>query len=370
MFNTIQFKEKYIRNMIPGYRKEDFEIAANLPKEFKLDIPLIIQEDKHLCGSACVQMINQFFNLPFKSQLQIANEAGWSDWNSFNHSTFKEKMIIYFMNNGILPSNYYPQAFIAPALNSGIEATKLIRENPDVIDDISFEFFKTYLVKTQKPLIIRIHFDQTFYNMTENMINKIDNSGHCMLLTGFDENGFYFNDPWDKNWGGDAGGKDYYLPGITIVSYPCVNYSRSFALLPTELFACFEPIQDSVTQNKELELNSIIEWPGIKNITLDKPYITNFSLTLECGGDIEIIGSNNQNLNVNFVAGDILIVKWRIRTGMQLDSHSIKLQIDATMVYPAVPWENLPANSSILHIQSENRICVFEESYLQNAGLY
>ena len=36
MFNTIQFKEKYIRNMIPGYRKEDFEIAANLPKEFNL----------------------------------------------------------------------------------------------------------------------------------------------------------------------------------------------------------------------------------------------------------------------------------------------------------------------------------------------
>lgn len=368
--------EKYIRSFFPDFSDDDHEILKNLPDKFILEsVPYVKQEDKYLSGSAVAQMLFQFYGIPSSpnsTQNNIAINAGWDNYNNFTHVTFKENFSKYIITQGLLSSDYYPQHFIARKLGDGLQATKFIRENSDFISKFDFQLFRLFLYKLRRPLKIRLHFNEDHYPMPEDMLQKIDMSGHCALIVGYDSDGFIFHDPWDRDsWGGTRGG------AFTVISYEelmyrfqMVNYSLEAPDPNGTLIVKIPVVQDAVVNNSTIVVKAILEWPGVKGYSLNGIHVNNITASITVGGDLQVHGGvNNIQANQILVPGDYIEVEWQIDTGAGLGSYPIYVTFNGNYVYPAIPWENLTELDYPVSFSAKSRLCVFDSNYLVIAGI-
>lgn len=178
-------------------------LSQQLPEELRLDVPYIHADEPHLSGAAVAQMLARFHELDVRwTQSQIADTAGWA-LTDYDHSTFREKLDRILANAGLLVSSYYPAAHVARAVGNGLEATRIIRRNYPAFQERDYEFFRALLSEAKSPLVARVHFTTAHYPMSEEMAEKLDMSGHCVLIVGYDRTGFIIHDPWRVDeWGG------------------------------------------------------------------------------------------------------------------------------------------------------------------------
>lgn len=372
MNHFISKKQKIVRSYLPNLSDEDYNLINNLPDNYVLQVPYIMQEDKHLCGSAVVQMMLGYQGLNFPSQSDIANSAGWNDWQTFNHATFKEKLVVYLLNQGQLPVNYYPQMYVATKMQNGIEATKFIRSNSDLFNNYDYSFFKAQIVKTKSPLIFRIHFTDDIYPMDENMMIKYDNSGHCLLMIGYDNDGFIFHDPWNKSlWGGSGGGEYLRISYDRLMyEFALVNYSLDSPIGTGGLKCRILPPQQAVITNSEIELVSEVNWPSLESLFGNKPNLQNLSMKLTVGNGFTIIGSDTFNYTGELCPGQTIYGSWKLSTNNLVGSYPVSIELNADASYPEIPWESIPPTSVVYSKSYKNRICIFDEQYLLVAGVF
>ena len=116
------------------------------------------QRDPYFCGQASIQMVLQMIQGKYVSQFRLHNEMNFIP--------------------GAGTRNIY---MVGPFMNRDIE---IIRNGPFS----SQEHLRKSIEKGQYS-IINIRFD------TESR------SAHYVLVTGFNETGFFVNDPWPEEWG-------------------------------------------------------------------------------------------------------------------------------------------------------------------------
>lgn len=365
-------KKRDIKKFFPKIPKEDKILINNLPESFIIeDVPYIKQEDKHLSGSAVYQMLRSFDGEKSPTQKMIAKEGGWEDYKKFNHATYKENFEHFLIKNGKPSYHFYPANYIATELNDGIEATQIIRSNSELISSIDFKVFKALLVKIGRPQMVRLHFSIDIYPMEEEMAKYVDMAGHCALLIGYDNEGFIFNDPWDKEkWGGTRGGKEIKISYHELTNlYQMVNYSkenndpngRVFAEIPTPSEVCLT--------NDHITLNTKLIWEGILGYSLIGIKINNITIELKTDDNLKVIGHNPIKISEELYPGGIINTNWKIKTGRESLSHSVQVIYTVDYHYPEIPWEKLKAIKKKFTFKTRNRVCLFNPSYLINAGI-
>lgn len=365
-------KKKEIKKFFSKIPKHDREIIKNLPARFLIkDVPYIKQEDKHLSGSAVYQMLMSFDGEKSPSQKEIAKQAGWDDVKKFNHATFKENFEHFLIKNDIPSYHYYPANFIATKLNNGIEATQIIRANSKIISNIDFKIFKAFLVKIQRPQIVRLHFSTDIYPMEEGLAKYIDMAGHCALLIGYDEEGFIFNDPWDvEAWGGTRGGKEVKIKYHELINiFQLVNYSKENTFPNGRVMSEIPTPTEVCLTNDHITLISKLKWEGILGYSLIGIKIDNITVELKTDNNLTVIGENPIKLNEKLKPGSEITTKWTLKTGDLALSHPVEAIYNIDYHYPETPWEGLKAIKKKFTFSSKNRVCLFDPNYLIKAGI-
>lgn len=331
-----------VLDRLPKLDNTEKKIIEELPKTYKIDVPFITQEQKHWSGAAAIQMLSTFHGIKPDTQEQIVRDAQWTDWEAFHHGTFSEQLARYVVQKGFLFTDYYPARYIANYEVDGIEATDFIRTNLDYITDIDFQFFKALLVASATPLLIRLHITTQLYPMPEPQASKIDISGHCVLIVGYDESGFIVHDPWNKDqWGGKAGGPSTHIEYeyFSMMRPPC-NGCCDLAIIVNKLNAFFLALDESVYTGKEFTLFLKCEWPGISGL-LDNVYsLSNLKAVLEVGGSLTSVSSATQEVNGQIHGGQDVTFAWRIKAGNQEASSPVDAEISGSIRIPVFPWEN------------------------------
>src|SRR4051812_48512734 len=87
-----------ITHLLPKLTMSEWEFVKNLPREFRLDVPYVQQEQPHWCGAACAQMILGFHGLPAPSQQEIARACGWDDVNEIRYESFSEGLAQHLLS--------------------------------------------------------------------------------------------------------------------------------------------------------------------------------------------------------------------------------------------------------------------------------
>ena len=229
--------EDQVAQMLPKLSGGDLKTAEQLPDTFLIDVPYFSQTDRHYCGAACIQMLQSYYGHPVLSQEHISYYAGWRNWRLINHESFSEDFDRFCARINLLPATYYPGAFILPEFATGPEGGDFILTNRERVSEIDFAFFKTLLLSINGPVFYRIHFTTDEYPMDEDMAQRLDNSGHCLLMVGWNKRGFLFHDPWDVAlWGGKRGGPAVEIPYETLIrARPLVNCCKegSHGVIPS-----------------------------------------------------------------------------------------------------------------------------------------
>ena len=120
------------------------------------------QKDPYFCGQASVQMAIQMIQGRFVSQFRLQNEMSFIP----GAGTRNIHMVKPFQNRGI--------EIVRIGLLSNLEHLR------DSVDAGHYS-------------IINIRFDES------------KNSGHYVLVTGYNETGFFVHDPWPESWGEPVG---------------------------------------------------------------------------------------------------------------------------------------------------------------------
>lgn len=368
--------QESIRNkaleMLPKLSKEESHILDNLPPHFKIDAPFFKQTEKHLCGAACVQMLQAFYGDAVTDQRSIANIANWNNWKYFNHESFAEDFDRVMARLNFLPSRYYPGAFVLPRYKTGAEGADFIVENREIFADLDFSFFKALLIKLKSPLLCRIHFVTEEYPMPEDMVEKIDNSGHCLLMVGYDENGFIFHDPWDKSqWGGIRGGE------YTNISYhfltnirPLVNCCKEQTEPFTKIESWFEIPRKAVMQGRVIDLVLNVRWPGLEGILSKSAPASDLSAFLRVPSKISCLNSPlSKAKSSTFNVGSTHQFAWSIDLGQNTGSYEIDASISCSLDIPAYGWEQHAKKEIItIHSRAITRLDVKSEEWFNKYG--
>jgi hypothetical protein len=340
--------------MLPQLTTEERNILDSLPLSFRIEAPYFKQTEKHFCGAACVQMLQAFYGDPVMDQLSIANIADWNNWKYFNHETFAEDFDRVMARLNFLTSRYYPGAFVLPRYETGAEGADFIVENRELFADLDFSFFKALLIKLKSPLLCRIHFVTVEYPMPEEMIKRLDNSGHCLLMVGYDEDGFIFHDPWDKSmWGGIRGGE------YTNISYhflknirPLVNCCKESIDPGTKLVSWFELPRKAVIQGRTIDLVLNVEWPGLPGILSRCAPAHSLSANLIIPEGISCLSAQIvQAQSQTFTPGSLHQFSWSIELGNYVGSYEIDAAVSCSLSIPARSWE-LHAKDETITIRS------------------
>lgn len=346
--------QKQALSMLPQLSSDERAFLNNLPNKYCLEVPYFKQTEKHFCGAACVQMAQAFFSDPVIDQKALAYLAGWSDWRHFNHETFAEDFERLIARLNFLPARYYPGAFVLSNFETGAEGADFIVGNRELFADIDFSYFKALLCNSRTPLMCRVHFVSSEYPMPEEMIQKIDNSGHSLLMVGFDEQGFIFHDPWDlEAWGGLRGGP------YTKISYdflkhirPLVNCCKESVEPITKINSYFEIPRQAVIQGRTIDVVLNVEWPGLTNILIKSAPASDLSAILYGPKGLKLNSTATQRcLNQEFRAGSSEQLKWTIDLGDQVGSFEIDAAISCSLRIPAYLWEE-HAKDEVITIKS------------------
>jgi hypothetical protein len=360
---------KQIRGFLPPLTGDEENFIANLPSTFQLEVPYIKQEQKHWSGAACLQMLLQFYGFPLIPQEEIVRDAGWSDWHNFGHSTFKEKLLDYAIKQGFLVSQYYPALYVASALRDGYAATDFIRSNTVNFCSVDFEYFKALLVSRNAPSYVRLHFTKDDYPMDEPMIEKLDMSGHCVLLVGYDSEGFIYHDPWNSDlWGGKGGGAYIHKPYKELID-PAkhVNYSLDFIGNVDCLQAKFLGVKESVYAEKEITITVECSWSGLTGVCGDWYALTELSAQLSVGRTFTCTESRQQKAEISkLVPGQSVSFSWKVNVGKEEGSFPVDVEVAGSITTPVIPWEDHGNGvTSKVAAKAHSRVCVFNKEIFQ-----
>lgn len=325
---------------------------------------------------ACKSFALCRYGVSIGTQTAIATAAGWSTWSSYTHKTYKEMFSRYLVDIGLWTAQYYPMSFVATKMGSGIEATKFIRANAEYFSAFDFNLFKAMVLKRRAPVKLRVHFTTREYPMTSAMAEKIDMTGHCVLLVGWNELGFVVHDPWDRAaWGGTRGGAYLTIP------YDELKYSLSFVNYTLEEAEPIEPpdrikaivykAPEVVTYGSTITVEAEWSWPGIKNYSLKGICVRDISVTLAVGGGATIVGSPTIILpaGTKLIPGGNVRARWSVIVPTTTGSYHSDVTFEGTFVYPAIPWESLTEKTAPVSQVAMNRFCVFDPTYLASAGI-
>lgn len=368
----IDSPEYQLARMLPQLSEEEKQFIAKLPSTYILkDVPFFLQEEKHWSGAAVVQMLVKYLGRETDSQEKIIKEADWADFHTFDHSTFREKISRYFLGKGFLYSQYYPAGYIAPAIGDGIRATDFIRANSKLIAETDFAFFQALLVSRKKPLIARLHFTHLQYPMSAEMIQRVDVSGHCVLIVGYNEEGFIIHDPWNKKkWGGTGGGA-YTLQSydILILERQFVDASYDYVGAIDDLEGCIPIAKEAVYEGKNISLEVVVKWPGITGILGSWYHMQDISVELEAEKPMKVLGKAKRSVAEALLPGKEIKLKWQISVGDKEGSYGVSARIKGNIHSPLIPWEEHSEKITGKIISTAvNRICVFKKEFLQKFG--
>ena len=366
-----QVRQKAL-GMLPKLSNEETLILENLPQSRKIDAPYFKQSEKHLCGAACVQMLQAYHGDPITDQKSIAYIANWQDWRRFNHESFAEDFDRVMARLNFLPSRYYPGAFVLPRYETGAEGADFIVENREIFAEIDFSFFKALLVKLKTPLLCRVHFVSEEYPMPDAMIEKIDNSGHCLLMIGYDDDGFIFHDPWDKEqWGGVRGGENtkisyHFLQNIR----PLVNCCKEQIEPYSKLLSWFEIPRRAVMQGRKIDLVLNVAWPGLSGILSKTAPAHSLSAQIKVPKGVNCLSSTTiSSQSSKFTVGSTHQFVWSIDLGQDTGSYEIDAAISCSVTIPAYPWEQHAKEEVItVHSRAVTRLDVKSVEWFNKYG--
>src|SRR5262249_31477730 len=143
-----------------------------------------------------------------------AAKAGWELPRQLGHESFSENLMhVLLTEHSLLSAQYYPAGHIGPKIGNGVESTDFIRTNLPLLAPIDFMFFKAVLFSRKAPAFIRVPFSTHQYPMAEEVARYLDVAGHCMLLLGWDKEGFFLHDPWPASTAiAGRGGANVHIP--------------------------------------------------------------------------------------------------------------------------------------------------------------
>jgi hypothetical protein len=356
--------EEYVRSMFPPMSQEEASFMSNLPEKVELEVPFVYQEEKHWSGAAVVQMLHQYFGDPVESQRNLVATNSWNDWKEFDHSTFREKMASCMIKRNYLYSLYFPAKYIGPKIKDPIEASDFIRRNDQVIQKIDHEYMRGLLAATKVPLIVRLHFNEYDYPMNEEMIQRLDVSGHCVLFVGYDREGFIIHDPWNKNdWGGKRGGpycKIRYEDMFEGNPRP-VNQTYDYSGCANKLIVSIPPPKEIVFQERVITVRCKVEWPGMTGILGDFIKLSDINAKLTLSDNFSCLSDPNQKLD-ELIPGQKSFLEWKVNVGKMEGSFPVNVQVTCKITMPAVSWEkNSRGLITYLTAHGHTRIGVFEK---------
>ncbi len=358
------------QSFLPKLSEREQASLESLPAEFRLNVPYFIQEEVHWSGAAVVQMLRKFHEGIEVSQSLIAHEAGWNDWRTFTHETFKEDLLRYLAKRNYVPGCYYPGRYVLPNFDDGIQGADFIAQNYELVNQYGFEYFKALLVTMKAPVYVRLHFHTGWYPMSEAQARKIDSCGHAVLIVGYDEEGFIVHDPWDREkWGGTRGGEYRHIDYETMTDSPSVNCCLGLVATVRRLDARFEYPRFALCQNRDFELVLNVSLPGIDGIFSDIYPVTNVRANLLLEGGIESRDQLVQAASTGILSGGASSLSWGLTCGSQPGSYPVKAIVRATVKVPAFGWETNTADEFVtVETFAERRIDIKNVEWLNRYG--
>ena len=359
------------KSMLPKLSKEEEAFISDLPKEFKIDCPYFMQEKMHYSGAACVQMLSAFHGDPVPNQEDVAHSAGWDNWRFANHESLSEDLVRHMARRNFVPAIYYPGRHILPNFDVGIDGVDFISGNRDVMAEIDFSYFKALLVNSRSPMFVRLHFNTTQYPMPEEMAQKLDHTGHGVLIVGYNEEGFIINDPWNRDeWGGTRGGKD------TLITYfemrhegPAVNCCLDLIGSFTKPQAFIQVPPMAVYQERKLDLDLVIQSIGIPGIQSDIYCLENISVGLRVDDNLKSDSPLKIETSESLYPGKEVRIPISVTTGEKTGSFPIYARVQASLKIPAYKWEEL-GKEELITITTDvaTRIDVKDKEWLNRYG--
>jgi hypothetical protein len=316
---------------------------VDLPSEFMLDVPYYSQSQQHYSGAACIQMVSAFHGRPHKSQDDIMADLGVKDFRDIKHESF-EVLLSDFLarNTKLLPAHYSPAIHIAPKMGDGVAATDFIRGYPQTIYIAEHDFyvFKRILTVRQAPLVARIHFTTEKYPMTEDIAQYLDITGHCLLITEYNGDGFFVHDPWDKaKFGGARGGPNCLISYAEIRDVaPLVNCSKDDIGFADQLGVYFEHLPKAVFPNRDIDGRLVLYWPGIEGVAAKRWYIKEVAARFYGAGAIKFQSSTVSMDDFELRPGQTRYVPYTLNTGDRLGSFQVSVEIKARLICPTFAW--------------------------------
>jgi hypothetical protein len=372
--SIIQNVPRALESMLPFFGKTgNFKTGTDLPMSFIIDVPFVKQESIHGCGAACARMLLKFFNKKDIAEKAILKDINCLEYNNVDHETYEEIISQWLLTNaGILSGFYSPASHINPIIKDGIIATDFIRTNYHTISKHDNLIFKNLLLETKTPQFIRLHFTTDQYPMKQEIARFMDVSGHSVLLVGYDEYGFIFNDPWDKEKnGGTRGGKNIHISyeeldkGRSIM----VNCSLQQTDVPSLIDAYFEHLPLATHRNRNVELELVIKWSGIKEIHCKRWHIDEAKIKIKSFGTLKF-NKIEFNHKINLIPGDEARITIPMNTGNELGSSEIELDINLIVLSPKFPWvKNDKPSKDIIPINVKYRVSVQSDEFFKLYGM-
>lgn len=362
-----------LQSMLPKLSAEEAAFIENLPSAFKIDCPNFVQEELHFSGAACVQMLCAFHGDAVPDQRDVASMAGWENWRFQNHESLSEDLVRHMARRNFIPAIYYPGRHVLPKFSVGTDGVDFISGNRDAMAEVDFSYFKALLVNSQAPLFIRVHFDTTMYPMPEEMAQRLDHTGHGVIIVGYDENGFIVNDPWNKAaWGGTRGGEESLITFHDLRhSSPAVNCCLDLVEQFSKPQAFFEVPHVAVFQNRDIDIDVVIQSIGISGIQSDIYALEDISVTLRFGDGLISRSPLRVKSADKLLPGTEVRLPIPITTGGRTGSFPIYARVQGTLNIPAYPWEEMGHTESITIFRDiATRIDIKDKEWLNRYGRY
>jgi Papain-like cysteine protease AvrRpt2 len=307
-----------------------------------INVPYVSQEREHYSGAACASMLGLFYQRNLPSQDVIMDILGARDYRNLKHETFEVLLSDFFAQHAqLLPAHYSPAIHIAPRMKDGIASTDFIRGIPQVryISRHDFYVFKRLLLARRAPLIVRIHFTTELYPMLDEIAQFLDVTGHCLLIVGYNSEGFIVHDPWDQNrFGGNRGGSSQVM-AFDELSFVTVMVNCSYEDGHTEdtLGLYSEHLTKAVYPERDIGGRLVLFWPGIDGVMADRWLIE--EVTAKFSTNSRITFRNQEvTVNIGLGPGQVGYIPYKINTGDQLGSFQVRAEIEARLTCPTFPW--------------------------------
>lgn len=372
---NIRYKDSraIVDELLPGLSRTEAELVASLPDQFHLaNVPYVEQEKPHWSGAAVAQMLALHHGQPPLEQIELAAKAGWELPAQLGHESFSENLMhVLLTEHSLLSAQYYPAGHIAPKIGDGIQSTDFIRTNLPLLASVDFVFFKAVVFARKAPAVVRIHFSTQQYPMPDEIAQKLDIAGNCMLLVGWDKEGFILHDPWPKSGAmRGRGGADVHITYTELVEkFPIVNCSADMVMAVDQFEAFLPPTRVALYPGRDVEMDVVVRWPGMRSISLDRCFVKDIETELNSMGSLIPSNASVAFDGAVLRPGEEMRLTTLVNTGDSEGSFGIEARTRAVTVINKFPW--VPDSKQLrfpISTSFENRLCVMSKDFFGSYG--